>query len=278
MDYALYIIVSSVTILALVFLFLYIIKYQDCVDLRARLREAMESKDHEHHMQKIREDFFAMLVHELRSPLSVIKGSSDLIIREGDQLSKEQIVDMLGQIRSSSGDLLVTVNDLLDVTKIEAGRFEIYTKLSDVNQLLTDESHRYTALAQAKQIELKIDLDYKVKNIKFDSEKIKQVMNNLISNALKFSSAGGVVEITSRSTSKGATICVSDNGVGISDDVKGRLFNKFVQGHDDGVTKEKGTGLGLFIARGIVEAHGGKIWVEDNKPRGSRFFFTLPYS
>ena len=112
---------------------------------------------------------------------------------------------------------------------------------------------------------------------KFDEDRIKHVMNNFLSNALKFSDTGSTVVIESRVSDKyHAEVCVSDNGMGVPDEIKGKLFNKFVQMENRKNTKEKGTGLGLVIAKGIIEAHGGSVWVEDNQPKGAKFLFTIP--
>ena len=226
-------------------------------------------------IQKQRDDFLAMLVHELRSPLSVIKGASDLMLKEAHRLSKEQIETLLAQVRNSSTGLLKIVNDILDISKLESGKFEITKEENDLNVVLTDECDYYKSLANEKQIEILTQLDVSLEKFKFDPDRVRQVMNNLLSNALKFSTEGGKVIVKSNKQNERVFVSICDDGPGITDDMKHRIFHKFVQGGDNH-TREKGTGLGLVISKGIVEAHGGSIWVEDNKPRGACFIFNIP--
>ena len=234
----------------------------------------MEKKQVE--IQRQRDDYLAMLVHELRAPLAVIKGAADLIIRDAQALSKEQIETLLGQIKKSSTSLLQIVNDILDVSKIESGKFSIKKVDGDINALLKEVSEYYLSWANEKQIKLNLSLDEKIPQIKFDSERIKQVLNNLLSNALKFTDEYGNITIATHLNDKFVHIAVCDSGIGIPDDMKHKLFNKFVQVGTKVQVKEKGTGLGLFIAKGIVETHGGSIWIEDNDPQGTKFIFNLP--
>lgn len=229
-------------------------------------------------MNAQREDYVAMMVHELRSPLAVIKGSADLLIKEHEALTQEQNDTMLSQIHESSSDLLAIVNDILDVSKIESGRFEVKLDVGNLNKTLQDEANYYAALAEQKEIRVETQLDENIPELKFDSDRVKHILNNLLSNAIKFTDNGGSVVIKSRMRDEKVEISVSDTGQGVPDNMKSKLFNKFVQMENRRHSKEKGTGLGLVIAKGIVEAHGGQIWVEDNDPQGARFVFTIPIS
>ncbi|KKU30667.1 MAG: Multi-sensor signal transduction histidine kinase [candidate division WWE3 bacterium GW2011_GWA1_46_21] len=220
-------------------------------------------------------DFIAMVVHELRSPLTVISGTADLLIKKSDVIDKNQTDVLLLQIKSSSDSLLKIVNDLLDAAKIDAGKFEISRSTNDINKLLQEESRYYTELARAKSITLKLDLNTNIQPFVFDYARITQVMNNLLSNAIKFTGSGAVI-IRSDVQGTDVVVSVSDSGVGISDGDKSMIFDKFVQAASVATNNEKGTGLGLVISKGIISAHGGKIWVEDNTPCGSKFVFKLP--
>ncbi len=271
-------ITSSITILALVFLFLYVKKFQEITELHRQIEELEKHAGDGDRVMKVREEFLAMIIHELRAPLSVIKGSADLIIREAGTLTKDQISELLDQIKTSSSDLLGMVNDMLDVSKIEAGRFEIYPKDAVLNDVLEEEYKMYVPLASEKGIDFSIHLDPYVSHVRFDPDKIRQVLNNLLSNALKFTPQGGKVDLLSEKVDGKVKITVSDTGIGIPEQIKAKLFNKFVQGAAGNHSSEKGTGLGLVIAKGIVEAHNGSIWMEDNKPKGVKFLFTLPIS
>ncbi|MFH1295430.1 MAG: HAMP domain-containing sensor histidine kinase, partial [bacterium] len=137
---------------------------------------------------------------------------------------------------------------------------------------------------ESKNIDLILDLAEGLPPMQLDKEKIIQVLNNLMSNAVKFTYHGeithmgerGFIKVGSRRQGGFVQVFVADNGPGIPAEVKKQLFNKFVQARESQISNESGTGLGLVIAKGIVEAHGGKIWVEDNVPKGSVFIFTLP--
>lgn len=226
-------------------------------------------------LQRLRNDFMAMVIHELRSPLSVIRSSADMVLKSSDKLNQQQITDLLTQIEDSSSDLIGIVNQLLDVSKIEAGRIEIFKHSCNLPQLLEEESTMYRNLAKEKGIELHLILEEGVEQINCDPEKIKQVINNLLSNAIKFTHQGYVsLELTKYHDY--VQLTVSDTGVGVPDSIKDKLFEKFVQARDMPLSREKGTGLGLVIVKGIIEAHGGKIWIEDNRPKGTKFVFTLP--
>ncbi|MBW6441292.1 HAMP domain-containing histidine kinase [Patescibacteria group bacterium] len=225
--------------------------------------------------QATQDDFLPMLVHELRSPLSVIQGAADLLIKSTDDLSSEQIHTLLNQIKTSSSTLLGMVGSILDVSKMESGRFEINKTFSDINPVLRDECSYFDSLAKIKEIALDCQTDEHLPSFNFDPERIKQVLNNLISNAIKFNTSGGSISIISKKVDGACRVEICDTGVGISDKEKPFLFQKFFQAsNQDGV--QKGTGLGLVISKGIVEAHGGKIWVEDNKPKGTKFIFVIP--
>jgi len=221
-------------------------------------------------------DYISMLVHELRSPLSVIKGASDLIIKEAPTLTKEQIEMLLAQIRNSSGNLLNLVNDILDVSKMNAGRFEIKKISNNLPSLIKETASYIEPLLRVKSINLNIEVNGDIPTFNFDAERIRQVLNNLLSNAIKFTPKDGDITVVAKRRGDIAEVQVKDTGGGIPDDEKPKIFHKFVQVHNNTMMKEKGTGLGLVISKGIVEAHGGKIWVEDNKPKGALFVFTLP--
>ncbi len=235
-----------------------------------------KSYDSQLKTQKQHDDFLAMLVHELRSPLSVMKGASDLILKDAQRLSKEQIGMLLNQIRTSSRGMLKIVDDILDVSKIDSGKFEIHKTFGDLNKLLKDECEFYEALAGEKQVSIICNLNDSIPSFNFDADRVRQVMNNLLSNAIKFLPEGGKITVKTLKNQSNIEIVVSDDGDGIPEDLKIKLFHKFVQLNNNTHSKDLGTGLGLVISKGIVEAHGGNIWIEDNLPKGAKFVFTLP--
>lgn len=268
---------SLLTVMFFLLLFLFLRKDKQLIELKSKYEHLLKMESEHFKETKQREDYVAMMVHELRSPLSVIKGSADLVLREEKNLQEEQKYTLLSQIKESSNDLLEVVNDILDVSKIESGRLDIKKTKADLNRVLLDEANYYMALAREKEIEVETIFDDNIPEFEFDADRIKHVMNNLLSNALKFTDNGGQVTIKSRLVDDyHVEVSIADTGVGIPDDVKNKLFNKFVQMENRKNTKEKGTGLGLVITKGIIEAHGGSIWIEDNQPIGANFLFTIP--
>lgn len=244
----------------------------------------MRNDSEEERLRNLREDFTAMMVHELRAPLTVIRGSADMILQNKEKFTPKDIELFLTQIKTSAWDLLKLVNDLLDSAKIESGKFTVKKTQCDLNGMLRQEVENYKVFTESKNIDLILDLAEGLPPMQLDKEKIIQVLNNLMSNAVKFTYQGeithmgerGFIKVGSRRQGGFVQVFVADNGPGIPDDVKKQLFNKFVQARESQISNESGTGLGLVIAKGIVEAHGGKIWVEDNVPKGSVFIFTLP--
>lgn len=226
--------------------------------------------------QAEQEDFLPMLVHELRAPISVVRGAADLLIKSTDSLDSEQIHTLLNQIKVSSSHLLKMVGDILDVSKMHGKSFQINKSYASLNDVLKEQCGYFEPLAKVKNIALACPDAENLISFSFDPERVKQVIENLISNAIKFSSAKGKILVTAKKDDGFARIEVSDNGIGIPDKDKPLLFHRFFQASNQTIGGEKGTGLGLVIAKGVVEAHGGKIWMEDNKPKGSRFIFTLP--
>lgn len=223
-------------------------------------------------------EFFPMMVHELRSPLSVIKGAADLLIKSTDELDAEQIHTLLNQIKSSSSSLLKMVGDILDVSKMEGGKFQISKTYGDIVDVLKEQCSYFESLTKVKNITLSCPSSGEIANFSFDPERVKQVLSNLLSNAIKFTSEGGKITVSAKKNDGSVMIEVADNGIGIPDKDKPLLFHKFFQASNQAEVHEKGTGLGLVICKGIVEAHGGKIWMEDNKPKGAKFMFTIPLS
>jgi signal transduction histidine kinase len=268
---------SAVQISFLVLLvFLYNKKSQELTELSKENAELRAKDSMSDSPEILNYDYISMLVHELRSPLSVIKGASDLIIKEAPTLTKDQIEMLLSQIRNSSGNLLNLVNDILDVSKLHAGRFEIKKTSNNLPQLIKETVSYLDPLLKIKSINANVEINGDLPLFAFDADRIRQVLNNLLSNAVKFTPKDGLITVSATKRGEFAEVQVRDTGGGIPDEEKPKIFHKFVQVHNNTMMKEKGTGLGLVISKGIVETHGGKIWVEDNKPKGTIFVFTLP--
>lgn len=234
------------------------------------LRDETSEKE----LQKMRQDFSAMIIHELRSPLSVIRGTSDFMLKESKNIDPAQKESFLLQIKDSSERLLKLVGDLLDSAKIESGNIELFKSSVSVNSLIEEVVAYYSQTVFQKNLGLKTELDPSIPEIQADKDKLRQVLNNLISNAIKYTEEGEIL-VRSKKIGDHLQIAVADTGKGIEDIHKGMIFQKYKQ-IEYSPTAGRSTGLGLAISKGIVDAHKGRIWVEDNSPRGSVFVVELP--
>lgn len=258
-------------------------------------------KTAEKQLEQIREEFTAMMVHELRAPLTVVQGTTDVILKNPQLVDSDQGKQLIATMNNSVGAMLSLVNDLLDVSKIESGKFQIIRTFQNLASVINDRVAFFLPLASSKSISLVCEpLDPNL-NLVFDRDRIAQVLNNLLSNAIKFSSPNGKITVRAYKinnaseikwqfeqsnketnkiavTSPNVLISVSDTGKGIEKERIPELFSKFKQLHplEHEVGGTVGTGLGLVIARGIVESHHGIMFVESNFAQGSTFYFTLP--
>ena len=233
-------------------------------------------------LEKLRNDFTSMMVHELRAPLTSIKSTVELL-QEG--MYKKTATDLgkqLSSVQSTAQTMLEVVNDLLDVAKMEAGKFDVISEAGNLKDAIRDRAEAFKSLAFAKNLKITLEIEENLPKAYFDKVRIKQVLNNLLSNAVKFSNSGEIKIKASRQQDQNApmdiVISVSDSGIGIEPDEGDKLFSRFgqlVRGSRS--LAAKGSGLGLYIAKGIVEAMGGSIWYEsEGAGYGSTFYFTVP--
>ncbi|OGQ92799.1 MAG: hypothetical protein A2253_06215 [Deltaproteobacteria bacterium RIFOXYA2_FULL_55_11] len=170
------------------------------------------------------------------------------------------------------------VNDFLDLSKLEVGHIDLVKKEVDLKQLIQNAVDNYLVLAQERKISLKSRIAEGLAEIAADPRRLDQVFGNLISNAIKFTPEGGEIEVgADQENGLGVKVWVRDNGVGIAPEEIGQIFEKYRQTTSGKESKHKGTGLGLVISKMIVEAHGGKIWVESEEGKGTTFAFTIPW-
>ncbi|MFZ6007179.1 MAG: sensor histidine kinase, partial [Nitrospirota bacterium] len=221
-------------------------------------------------------EFLANMSHELRTPLNSIIGFSE-IMRDGltgpiSDTHKEYLKD----VWESGKHLLSLINDVLDLSKIEAGAMELEPEEFFINEILEGSLVMFKEKAMKHRIKLKADIPSDIGSITADTRKIKQVVFNLLSNAVKFTPDGGEVGITARRKDSEVEITVWDTGIGIAKGDMERLFQPFQQLEASLTKKYEGTGLGLHLSKKIVELHGGRIWVESEVGKGSRFSFTIP--
>ena len=221
-------------------------------------------------------EFLANMSHELRTPLNAILGFSEVLGLEMagplNETQQQYVADVLG----AGQHLLSLINDILDLSKVEAGRMEL--DLADVS--IADALERGVTMQQDRASRNAIGLDLRVDPdvgfVRADERKIRQVVFNLLSNAVKFTPSGGRVEVRASRHDGVVEIAVADTGIGISPDDQERIFEEFQQAVDPPGGTREGTGLGLTLSRRFVELHGGRLWVQSELGRGSTFHFTLP--
>jgi signal transduction histidine kinase len=234
-------------------------------EANARLREIAE----------LREEFLALTTHDLRSPLTVISGVISFFTsgRLGE-LSPEQ-KNMVGMMERNTQNLIELVNDLLDAAKLESGSLQLEFAPTDLRALIHEICEPLEPLAREKGITLTQDVPAELPPAQADRPKLRRVIVNLLSNALKFTPKGGHVTVRAEQVGAQMRVSVADTGVGIAAADIPLLFDKYEQARHRATRGEKGTGLGLYITRQLVELHGGRIHVESEVGRGSTFSFTL---
>ena len=219
-------------------------------------------------------DFLANMSHELRTPLNAIIGFSEVLLERmfGEINSKQN--EYLQDILSSGRHLLSLINDILDISKVEAGRMELQPAPTDLRFVLQNSVSLVRERATRQGISLDLDVDATIGTIEADERRVKQILFNLLSNALKFTPAGGRVTLTATGIGDAVQISVRDTGIGIRPEDQDRIFEEFQQAGPGKAVE--GTGLGLALAKRFVEMHGGRIWVDSDVGTGSSFTFTLP--
>jgi signal transduction histidine kinase len=287
------------TIVAITTLIVLLIKWNVVLnnEVKKRTKELRESnqeialaneelKNHD----KMQREFINVAAHELRTPIMPILGLSELLYnrvvnKKDNNLKQETLKEYLQIIVRNSYRLHKLVETVLDVTKIESKMFKLNTELFDLNVVITNVVLDFQNLIKSKKYEDHGDKNSRIKIIyesnrnrifvNADKTRLMQVISNLLDNALKFTQEGFII-ITTRITTKEndinkVLVIIKDSGIGIDDEIFQRLFTKFA------TKSNQGTGLGLFIVKKIIEAHGGRIWAENNSNgRGSTFYFTLP--
>ena len=242
--------------------------------VNARLFRELEQKGAELEVaSRHKSEFLASMSHELRTPLNAVIGFSDVLLERmfGDLTERQE--EYLQDIRESGKHLLELLNDILDLSKVEAGRMELDPTSFGVHDMLEVNASMIRELATQRDVTLDVTIDERVDTVVADELRFKQVVLNLLSNAVKF--AGTRVDLRAESDGTTLTISVVDDGSGVSPEDQVRIFEAFQQG-GRGIAKEEGTGLGLTLSRRIVELHGGRIWVESKPGIGSTFSFTVP--
>jgi signal transduction histidine kinase len=237
----------------------------------ANVRDITEQKIEE----EMQSTFFSVISHELKTPVSIIKGYAETLARQDANWSREVIQDGLQVIVEEADRLARQIQDLLDASRLQAGGMRLEMSDWPLGPLAAQVAERFAPQAGV-QITFELRIPPDLPAVHADYERIREVLENLVSNAVKYSPDGGTIRIAARSDGDKAIISVSDQGIGISNEEQQKLFRRFYRVDNRLRRSTQGAGLGLFLARAVVEGHGGRIWVESQPGRGSRFSFTLP--
>jgi signal transduction histidine kinase len=223
---------------------------------------------------RLKTEFVSMVSHELRTPLTSIQGYADLLI-EDKRIAGEQR-ESLTLVKKNSDRLLGLINDLLDLSCIEAGRLDLHRKSLDLARLIPEVAGSLRPLIETKRQQLTLDLGETLPAVWADADRVTQILTNLISNAHKYTLAQGSITVAARRDDGFVRVDVSDTGIGLSPEDQAQLFTKYFRAHDRSPQAAGGTGLGLVITRLLVELHGGRITVSSAPGLGSTFSFSLP--
>jgi signal transduction histidine kinase len=229
-------------------------------------------------VSQAKSDFTARMSHELRTPLNSIIGFSEVLLSQkmspADRATHEEF---LGYIHISAEHLLHLIDSILDLSKIEAGKLTLEPREFDLRVTLEDVKITALPMFNAKKQTLSIEIDDGVNSVFADEPKMRQIFLNLLSNAHKFTPKGGRIKVVCQMEDPHLLHCsVIDNGIGISPQDQQKIFEEFGQVNKNPADNAKGVGLGLSIAKRLVEIHGGKIWVVSKPDGGSTFTFTIP--
>lgn len=258
--------------------------YHDLEDLTQSLERRVQDRTHElqtaneklQELDRLKSVFVSIVSHELRTPMTSIKGYIENMLDGLTGSLSERQAYYLGRVKYNVERLTRMINDLLDLSRIEAGRLELTLTHLPVLELLPEVVESLQSVAQAKSVWLEYSHAGRAVTILGDRDKLHQILTNLIQNAVKFTPRDGHIRVLTKATDAGfVEFCVADTGCGISPEEQPKIFERFYRGESIQV-EQRGAGLGLAITKSLVEMHGGKIWVESTPGHGSRFYFTIP--
>lgn len=228
-------------------------------------------------LYETQKEFTSTVSHELRTPLASIKTAIDIVVSGTPGPLNPDQKNFLDKARNNVDRLTRLINDILDLSKLEAGKTQLNFEIRDINAITLEIADIQQAVAQKKGLFMRTELAEDIAPVPLDVDKMHQVLSNLISNAIKFTEQGGVtLKTRNNKEANHVEVCVEDTGGGISQEDIPKLFKKFQQLGDPAMRKTGGTGLGLAICHEIIKQHGGKIWITSEEGKGSCFHFILP--
>jgi signal transduction histidine kinase len=225
----------------------------------------------EKNLAKVKEDFTNMMVHELRAPLTAVKDAAELMM--GKNLEESEKDQLLGIINSQSKLLIEEISDVLDAAKIEAGRLVLQKSQSDLSEIINTVYKTFQTTAMKKQITISTKIA-SLPPVLIDRVRMNQVLNNLVSNSIKFTNSGGKIKVEASTKGNFVEVSVSDTGIGIPQALQKDIFSKFYQVST--LEHKDGSGLGLFIVKGVIEAHSGHVTLYSEEGKGTTISFTIP--
>ncbi|MDO8567764.1 MAG: ATP-binding protein [Dehalococcoidales bacterium] len=239
----------------------------------ARLYEEASSAKALRELDTLRSEFLANVSHELRTPLAVIKGSATSLLQPDVEFDEPTRREFLQSIDKDADRLTRLVEDLLMMSRLDAGVLEIRTECHSLKEIVDSVRDRLEVVALKHQLRIHVPAD--LPDVMVDEGRIGEVLTNLVENAVKYSPEGTRIVVDAKSDGNEVILSVTDEGIGIPPELHQKVFERFYQRGSLVRGRRMGTGLGLTICRGIVAAHGGKIWVESEPDKGSKFSFSL---
>ncbi|MGB9664925.1 MAG: PAS domain S-box protein, partial [Ignavibacteria bacterium] len=255
---------------------LYFAIIRDITERKKLIDDLIRAKEEAEEANRLKSGFISMMSHEIRTPLNVILGFNTVIREMFDTGKDEEVSKYFDAVEKAGKRLLNTINQILDISRIEAGEFDLVLKDINLNQKIREVIDQLDVLAKSKEIKFKIDLDNSIPDLKLDEYCIDGIFVNLINNAIKFSSPGQMIEISSRNLRKKVSVKVRDYGIGMSEEYQKHLFQPFSQEEVGYSRPYEGTGLGLALTKKFVELMNGEIKVWSKKGEGTEFEIIFP--
>lgn len=228
-------------------------------------------------IENLKSQFVSISAHQMRTPIASIKWSLEILLKERIGKLNEEQKRIIQKTHNSVERMLSLINDLLNVTKIEEGKYIYKFIPCDFEKLVKSTIEIFYDKIKEKQIKFQLQiLPKKIPQIKIDPEKISVVIENLLDNAIRYNVVGGIINIILELEENAIKFSIEDSGIGIPENQQKNIFNKFFRASNAIRTETEGNGLGLFVSKNIIEAHGGKIWFQSKEGKGTIFYFTLP--
>jgi len=245
-------------------------------DLKRSKNEMEKAYNNLKELDRLKTEFAAIATHEIGTPLSVVKSNIEMLLDDafGDitDLQRERLRVVFRNV-----EYLVKLNkEMMDISRIDAGRLKLKKESCSIQEVVKETAQAMEPLAMDKNLNIAVQIGEDTPAINCDGDRVRQVLDNLLNNAIKFTPERGDIKLNVCSDENVVTISVSDNGLGIPEEGQIKIFERFYEIGDYLSHETGGGGLGLAIVKGIVEAHGGKVWVESSLGVGSTFYFTLP--